>query len=170
MPGELVAGTYRSSEFIPATTFRLEDGWSLAEDAPGIVYLHIGEVAPANCLCLLAPDSVYDPGTGVAEPPPPDYVAWLEEHPLLDTSNPSSLQVGNVPGRQMEVTLLQDAAPVPLFAAGDATFTLGPGERSHIIVLDYQGTPVIVAARAPASEFADFFASIEPVVGSLALG
>jgi hypothetical protein len=168
--GPLDPGTHASAEFITPATFRLEDGWSLAEDSPGIIHLYRGSEAPANCLCLLAPDAVYDPDTGVPEPPPEDYVAWLEAHPFLETSNPSSLQVGNVAGQQMEISLLQDASPVPLFAAGETMFTLGPGDRAHIIVLDYSGTPVIVAARAPAAEFAEFFAAVEPVVGSLSLG
>jgi hypothetical protein len=168
--GPLDAGTYGSVQFQPPATFRVQDGWSLAEDSPGMVHLYRGNEAAANCLCLLVPDAVYDPDTGVPAPPPESYVAWLESHPLLDTSNPSSLQVGNVAGQQMEISLLQDASPVPLFAAGETMFTPGPGDRVHIIVLDYAGTPVIIAARAPAAEFAEFFASIEPVVGSLSLG
>jgi hypothetical protein len=168
--GSLDAGTYGSVRFATPATFRLEDGWSLAEDSPEIVHLYRGTEAAANCLCLLVPDSVYDPETGVPAPPPESYIAWLESHPLLETSNPSSLQVGNIAGQQMEVSLLKDASPVPLFAAGETIVTPGPGDRMHVIVLDYSGTPVIVAVRAPAPEFAEFFAEIEPVVGSLSLG
>jgi hypothetical protein len=165
----LAAGAYRTARFQPEAHFSLEDGWSAAFDTERFVDLYRGEDPAENCVCLISPDGVFDTESGAKTDLPTDLVTWLTTNPNLTTSNPSSLQVNGLAGRQMDVELKAGvaAAKGTYIAAGDQSFVVKPGEKQHLIVLDYRGKPLIIAQRTPAAEYGAYFPFVESVVGGL---
>lgn len=169
----LAAGNYRTSRFQPQARFSVGDGWSASLDTPRLVQLFRGDDPEANCVCLINPDGVVDdndqvvalPGAGTVD----DLIEWLTGNSDLATSNPSSLQVGNLSGRQLDVELSDDAPgdEVDYLAAGSERFAVKSGERQHLTVLDYRGAPLIIAQRSPADEYSDYFVFVEEIVGGL---
>ncbi len=169
-PEALAPGTYITTNFQPPASFRLGDGWSAAVVDTAAIAL-VRETPDSDCLCIVRPDGVFDPvGAGPAELPA-DLTVWLQEHPGLETTNPSSVQVGNRAARQMEARVAAGATLIngrlPLFTAGDQDYAMSPGDRGHIIVIDHPTGPVVVAVRAPADSFGDYFRAVETMVGSL---
>ena len=97
-------------------------------------------------------------------------IDWLTANANLKTSNPSSLQVGNLSGRQLDVEVQSGVVPVDeveYLSAGDQRFKVESGERQHLTVLDFRGAPLIIAQRSPAAEYNEYFTFVEQVVGSL---
>jgi hypothetical protein len=172
-PEALAPGAYTASNFEPEASFRAGEGWSPAVVDTALIAL-IRTSPEADCLCIIHPDGVYDPASGTKTALPADITAWLQEHPGLETTKASSVQVGNRAARQMEARVADGATLVndrlPLFAAGDQTYSMAPGERGHIIVVDHPAGSLIIAVRAPETEFADYFRVVETVVGSLGFG
>jgi hypothetical protein len=168
-PVTLAPGTYTAQNFTPPAGFQVGEGWSAAVADSRMIVL-FRESAVADCLCVVNPDGVYDPATGEKAPLPADLTAWLQEHPGLDTSKASSLQVGDRAARQMEAQVAKQGGAVetlPIFAAGDQTYSMAPGEKGHIIVIEHPEGPLVLGIRAPAAEFADYFRAVETVAGSL---
>jgi hypothetical protein len=166
----LAAGNYRTSRFQPQAHFALGEGWSANLDTSRFVQLFRGDDPDSNCVCFISPDGVIGDNAGVAEPIPGDgdvdaLIDWLTENANLATSNPSSLQVGNLSGRQLDVEVRSDE--VEYLAAGGQRFTVVSGERQHLTVLDYNGATLIIAQRSPSAEYNDYFAFVEQLVGGL---
>jgi hypothetical protein len=147
------------------------EGWASSIVDTQVIALVRDLTGDTDCLCLIAPDAVYDPATGQSTDLPADLTEWFASNPGLVTSNPSSLQVGNRAARQMEVTVAEGAALVdgrlPLLGAADYTYSLAPGENSHLIIIDHPDGPLVLAMRAPADTYSDFFRQTEGVVGSM---
>jgi len=172
-PQALPPGAYIASNFEPEASFRAGEGWSVV--VVDIAFISLVRTSPkADCLCIVHPDGVYDPAGGAKTDLPADLTAWLQQRPGLETTNASSVQVGNRAARQMEARVAEGATLVdgrlPLFAAGDQTYSMAPGDRGHIIVIEHPSGPLIVAIRAPQAEFTDYFRAVETVVGSLEFG
>jgi hypothetical protein len=170
----LAAGNYRTSRFQPEARFALGEGWSAAFDTARFLQLYRGGDPAANCICLINPDAVIDPAGGDEKPlpgggPVDGLIEWLTSNPKLKTSNPSSLQVGNLPGRQLDVQLASGSATVDYLSAGEQTFSVRAGERQHLIVLNFREAPLIIAQRSPAAEYNDYLGFVEGFVGSLSL-
>lgn len=171
----LAAGNYRAARFRPEAHFALQDGWSVAFDGARFVHLFRGDDAGANCVCLINPDGVFDDNGGERQPLPgggtvDDLIDWLTANANLKTSNPSSLQVGNLSGRQLDVEVQSGVVPVDeveYLSAGDQRFKVVSGERQHLTVLDFRGSPLIIAQRSPAAEYNGYFTFVEQIVGSL---
>jgi hypothetical protein len=172
-PEALVPGAYIASNFEPEASFRAGEGWSAAVVDTALIAL-IRTSPEADCLCIIHPDGVYDPAGGAKTDLPADLTAWLQEHPGIETTKASSVQVGNRAARQMEARVAAGATLVngrlPLFAAGDQTYSMAPGERGHIIVIDHPAGSLIIAVRVPEAELGDYFGAVETVVGSLGFG
>ncbi len=170
-PDPLSPGEYTSRLFTPTPTFTVGEGWASSLVDTQIISLARDITADSDCLCILVPDSVYDPATASNVALPKDLTEWFALNPGLVTSNPSSLQVGNRAARQMETTVAEGAALVggrlPLVSAGENTYSLAPGEKGHIIVIDHPDGSIVLGIRAPLDVYADFFRQSEPVVGSL---
>jgi len=172
-PEPLVPGAYAASNFQPEASFQVGEGWSAAVVDTALISL-IRTSPEADCLCIIHPDGIYDPADGAKTDLPADLAAWLQAHPGLATTKASSVQVGNRAARQMEARVAEGATLVngrlPLFSAGDQTYSMAPGERGHIIVVDHPAGPLVVAVRAHQAEFEDYFGAVETVVGSLGFG
>lgn len=165
----LAAGNYRTARFQPAASFSLGEGWSAAFDTARYVQLYRGDPA-GNCVCLVNPDGVVAQNGGGAQALPgggtvDGLIDWLTGDERLKTSNPSSLQVGRLSGRQLDVE--SAGGTVEYLSAGSQRFTVKAGERQHLTVLDYRGAPLIIAQRSPAAEYNDYFTFVEQVVGGL---
>jgi hypothetical protein len=157
--------------FAPTPTFSVGDGWAASTVDTQLIALIRDIAADSDCLCIIAPDGVYDPGTGDVIPLPTDLTEWFAANPGLVATKPSSLQVGNRAARQMEVRVAEGAAlqdgRLPLVAAVEHTYSLAPGEKGHIIVIDHPDGPLVLGIHAPAAQYVDYFRQVEGVVGSL---
>ena len=159
----LAAGIYRN-EVVPALGFRVGEGWSARLPAAGYLVLSRAE----GVLALVQVDGAFDAATGAAAALPFDLTEWLQAHPGLVSTKASSLQVDNVPARQMESRTADGARdPLELFSAGGEALALASGERAHIVVME---TGLVIAAVAEEAQFDALFDQIEGVVGSMALG
>jgi hypothetical protein len=169
----LAAGNYRTARFQPQAHFSLGEGWSASDDSPRFVRLFRGNDPAANCVCFINPDGVIDASgsTQTAPATVDEMIDWLTGNPRLDTSNPSSLQVGGLSGRQLDVEVAATAGDeVTYLSAGDRQFAVKHTERQHLTVLEYRGKPLIIAQTSPADEYDDFFKFVEQVVGGLTFG
>lgn len=170
-PDPLAPGAYTSRVFTPAPTFTVSEGWAASTVDTQLIALIRDIAADSDCLCIIAPDGVYDAATGTTIPLPADLTEWFAANPGLVATNPSSLQVGNRAARQMEVRVAEGAAlqdgRLPLVSAAEHTYSLAPGEKGHIVIIDHPYGPLVLGIRAPAAEYGDYFRQMEGVVGSL---
>jgi len=161
-PTPLSPGSYRN-EVTPVVAFRLGEGWSAALPAAGHLVLSRAE----GSLVVVAVDGVFDPATGEPAAVPANLTEWLQAHPGLVSTKASSLQVDNVPARQLESAPAAGARdPLELVSGGGEALALASGEKAHIVVLE---TGLVIAAVAPEAQFDALFGEIEGVVGSMAL-
>jgi hypothetical protein len=171
----LAAGSYRTARFQPEAHFALQDGWLAAFDTARFVQLFRGGDPNANCVCLISPDGIIGEIGGEVQPLPgggtvDDMIDWLTANANLKTSNPSSLQVGNLSGRQLDIEVQSGVVPVDVveyLSAGNERFSVTAVERQHLTVLDFRGSPLIIAQRSPAADYNEYFTLVERVVGSL---
>ena len=170
-PDPLVPGAYTSRVFAPAPTFTVNEGWAASVVDTQLIALIRDVQSDSDCLCIIAPDGVYDGATGTTIPLPVDLTEWFAANPGLVVTKPSSLQVGNRAARQMEVRVAEGAAlqdgRLPLVAAAEHTYSLAPGEKGHIVIINHPDGPLVLGIRAPAAEYGDYFRRVEGVVGSL---
>jgi hypothetical protein len=167
----LAPGNYRTSRFQPQAHFSLGEGWSANFDTARLVHLFRGDDPNSNCVCFISPDGVVSDNGGADEALPgqgtvDDMIDWLTANESLATSNPSSLQVGNLSGRQLDVEV-QSGDEVEYLSAGSQRFKVVAGERQHLVVLANGESLLIIAQRSPAAEYSDYFGFVEDVVGGL---
>jgi hypothetical protein len=170
-PDPLAPGTYSVRVFEPNPSCSVGDGWFASVADTRLVALVWNTETDSDCLCILAPDGIFDPASLEKVPLPSDLTKWLTANPGIITTNPSSVQVGNLAARQMEVTVaegitLQDGR-LPLLSAAEHTYSLAPGEKGHIIVIDHPTGPLVLAIRSPQADYPDYFRQTEIVAGSL---
>jgi hypothetical protein len=165
----LQPGSYRTARFQPEAHFSIQDGWSAQFDTARFVQLFRGDDAGANCVCFINPDGVFEngakqalPGAGTVD----DLITWLTSNADLKTSSPSSLQVGNLSGRQLDVELKTGTA-LDYLSAGEQKFGVKVGEKQHLTVLAFRGAPLIIAQRSATADYTDYFPFVEQVVGGL---
>lgn len=167
----LAPGNYRTSRFQPQAHFSLGEGWSANFDTARLVQLFRGDDPDSNCVCFISPDGVVSDNGGAVQALPgqgtvDDMIDWLTANASLTTSNPSSLQVGNLSGRQLDVEV-QSGEEVEYLSAGSQRFKVVAGERQHLVVLANGESLLIIAQRSPAAEYSDYFGFVEDVVGGL---
>lgn len=179
-PAPLAAGSYHTERLSPAAYFAVGEGWSAQFDSARLLALYRSGVTPEQTLSIIVPEGGVEPdaeGTLTALATPEQFEAWIVANPRLSVSNPSSLQVGNLAARQMEVSLREDVAPGEGMPPGEGlpylyydanSFGTLNGYKQHLIIVDYRGTAVVIAVSAPAEQFGELFAVIEPIVGTLA--
>jgi hypothetical protein len=169
---QLVAGSYRTARFRPQAHFALGEGWSAALDTERLVHLFRGQDPASNCVCFINPDGVIRENGAGAEALPgggsvDGMIDWLTGDGRLVTSNPSSLQVGNLSGRQLTVEAAPGQAEAEYLSAGGQRFRVVAGERQHLTVLASGGGVLIIAQRSPEAEYTQYFGFAEEVVGGL---
>ena len=150
----MTAGTYPTVEFQAAVAYTVPDGWANYEDTPGNFLLvppsgtlegvnagtsdYIGMydgIAPASANC----DEVPEPGI---ETTPEAMADWYVSLPGLDTTEPTSVELGGLMGSVFDVALAEgheEGCPYP-GAEGVPMVPLiigvGPASLHHVACCD----------------------------------
>jgi hypothetical protein len=172
--GPLSAGRYATRVFEPAMSFRVGDGWvSAGPESQEAIPLK--EEYGTTVLGFLNAEEVdvFDPSQPNEKVPAPnDMLSWLQEHPRLDTEEPSRVSIGGEEGQQFDVIT---AKPVdakictepcaPLFTFRGNAFWLGESEKYRFIVLDdVEGETVTIFFGGPAVEFEELLPKAQKVL------
>jgi hypothetical protein len=184
-PKALRPGTYRSEEFKPSLSFHVGKGWSSSPllEASDVLQITRGQT---GFLTFLNAQEVYKPtttGTPSVVDAPKDMVAWTQQHPYLQTSNPEPVTVGGVKGLQFDVVvgdLPQNYVPTCTSIVGTPNcvdlFRLSTGEpillvegdkASAIVLEDVGGETVTIGFGSPTSEFEEFAPEGQKVVDTV---
>ena len=172
----LSAGKYATKVFEPALSLSVSDGWMAAGQETHDAIPLIEENGPA-IIGFLNVEEVFDPSQPNEKVPAPnDMLAWLQEHPRLDTEEPSRVSVGGVDGQQFDaITAKPLDAKVcsepcaPLFTFGDGNdFWLGESEKYRFIVLnDVEGETVTIFFGGPTVEFEELLLEAQKVLNTV---
>jgi hypothetical protein len=164
----LPAGRYRTSQFVPALTFTLGDGWrGYFDDAEGT---YVGKVFGFNSgeLILGRPPQVVDPTTKQAEPVPDDLIAWLASHPALKPIGAAtSVTVAGRPGRELEVAAVTVS---DIFYSPQGNFHTVTGGCLRFTVVPIDGPDLTFISGGKPDAFAAMRAEVDEIFASLEVG
>ena len=180
----LPAGKYVSDEFKPAVSFRLDEGWHTPLETADIISLgaskSIGPYSYFEFWVIHKVNKVVSSFEVKAKPPPEDLVAWLQNHPYLDTEKPKQITVAGEKGVQIDALTSRvpqeylgshcDAPCLPLFKAtynpNFNTYILYKGDKARFIVLeDVEGKTVTIAiSAASAAKFDELLPKAQKVL------
>jgi class 3 adenylate cyclase len=147
--GPLAIGEYAPQAFEPRLTFDIADtGWSANRDAADLFGL-VREAAPAGSVFFTRVDEVIaqpciQGAEGTVGPGATDVIADLQGLEHLDVTDAVPVEVGGLPGRQVDVTVSEGAlaacgglvgADVALFGLGDEIWSATPGERFRLVAV-----------------------------------
>ena len=139
-------------------------------------------------MTFLNAQAVFDVPSEEAIPAPSDLAAWFQRHPYLETSEPTSVTVGDASGKQFDVVLsevppdkvLNAAGSPSCFRQGDEcvpTLILNTGDTINfylsneyrvIILGDVAGeTVAIVESKVPGGSNEEFFTRAEEVLSTV---
>jgi hypothetical protein len=183
-PKALRPGTYRSEEFKPSLSFHVGKGWSSSPlEASDILEITRGQTTGMN---FSNAQEVYKPtktGSAIVVDAPKDMVAWLQQHPYLQTSQPEPVTVGGVKGVEFDVgvgdlpkgynptcsSIIDNPNCVDLvrLSTGEELF-VAEGYPVRVIVLeDVEGETVTIGFFSPASEFEEFVPEAQKVIDTV---
>ncbi len=180
----LPAGKYVSDEFKPAVSFTLDKGWQYPKEAFDLLSLEAPEGFSDSFLNFLEVRRVYKVVSSYeakGQPAPKDLVAWLRNHPRLDTESPKPASVGGVKGVQLDAVASRvpqeflgtycDEVCLPLFqptSDPSSSFSMYEGDKVRFIVLeDLAGKTVVITILAPAVEFEEFLPKAQKVLDTV---
>jgi class 3 adenylate cyclase len=164
--GPLAIGTYASAHFQPPFTFSvLDSGWSANSDAPELLSL-VRETSPKGSVQFLRVREVIQTPCGEGEGATTDVNAadlltMLQHLDHLTVSEPQTVRVGGFAGRQVDVTVKDEAlaacgglagAGVTLFMVGGQVWSAASGERFRLAIVDVAGSAVSIAVSADWTE------------------
>jgi hypothetical protein len=125
-----------------------------------------------------APESVYDPRRSTRLVPAPrdqqGWVAWLQAHPYLRAHKPAPVTIGGIRGMQLDSKVVRNSAPASFCAPLPACVPIhefgsrspgGPvgvlaGDHIRLIVLQVQGTPLVIIYGAQGDQQFQAFAPL----------
>ena len=184
-PEALRPGEYRTEEFKPSLSFRVEEGWSNTE-AQLSDSIEVGEVsqqgAETGWINFVNVKEVFKPGTRNVVEAPKGLVGWFQHHPYLKTDKPEPTKVGGVKGVQFDVLvedLPQDyygmcgkeCVDIYSLSSGEKILAyLEPKKRKVIVLEDVKGSMVTIDFGSSASDFDDFLPEAQKVVDSVKWG
>jgi hypothetical protein len=182
----LPAGKYVSEEFKPAVSFRLDEGWNTPLETADILSLSapksFGPYAYFEFWVIHKVNKVVSSYEVKAKPPPDDMVAWLQNHPYLDTEKPKPITVAGEKGMQIEAVASRvpqdyygsfcDDPCLPLFKSTYNpffnTFTLYKGDKVRFIELaDVEGKTVTITITAPGAKFDELLPKAQKVLDTV---
>jgi uncharacterized protein YjbI with pentapeptide repeats len=119
------------------------------------------------------PSHVFDPSnpSEAKEVPEPEnaeeWVSWIQRHPNLDISEPVSVRVGGLSGKQIDVTasstpknysreICGQKPCVPLYPTSTSATISYPSDKGwedRYVIVDVEGETVVINFSAPADEF-----------------
>ncbi len=180
----LRAGHYVSDEFKPAVSFKLDEGWQYPKEAYDLLSLEAPKDFPGSFLEFWVVRRVYKVVSSYeakGQPAPEDLVAWLQNHPRLDTEDPEPVSIGGVRGEQFDTAASRvprdfygsycNEPCLPLFqptSDRDASFSLYKGDKVRLIVLeDVEGKTVAIDIIASAAKFDNFLPKAQKVLDTV---
>ena len=182
---------YKTSVFEPSLELTVPTGGTwLTAGTPEVrdsVALVLDEGRrPPNTFSVNRIEAVADPRHGArdradAVDAPTDFVAWLQNHPNLKATEPTTMQIAGHEGRQIDVTVkstpkrMPDACTVqhgadclPVFFAGDVPIVYAVGDHVRFTVLEATRGPLVIEQFAwPPGEFERVLKLMQPVIDSL---
>jgi hypothetical protein len=198
--GTLDPGTYRTTVFEPATTFRVGAGWevpfaetsgsfTLGRDVDSTAplegsYLTFVRVEQVFATPLLTDDQLRGARGRYLRPVPGDLVAWLRAHPYLEVSTPKRVRIGGLTGMRFDVGVTglpdrpdtcEDLNPRQCvflfpFVGSSEVVAAVEGPPSRNYVLDPGGPPLVITIDAPPAERAAFLAQAGKVLATVRFG
>ena len=176
-------GEYRSEEFKPSFSFRVDKGWTnLPPEASDALFIVHGETTGIG---FVNAQEVYKPtktGTPNVVDAPEDMVGWFQQHPYLQTDKPEPVTVGGVKGVQFDVVvedLPEDYSRVCAgcgVGSGVGIFRLSSGfplayreadKSRHIVLEVVKGETVTLGFVSPATEFDEFAPEAQKVIDTV---
>lgn len=168
-PCLISAGTYTTDAFeYPFTFTILGDDWSNDRNWP-----HGGSMTKASTNSFLWASGVVSGRVGeeVVDigPTPADFIAHLGRFDGFTVSEPVPVTVDGVSGSQVDV-LSNDVQAGGMFLLPEDGFNLSPGEKTRFLVLDQDGSTVILFLESfDAATFDAFMADVgQPLLDGLA--
>jgi hypothetical protein len=184
--GTIYPGRYATREFEPALSFGLSDSWGRGQfdpsESPDFLFIRGPEEVD---LLLTNPLHVFDPSypsEAKVFPAPEnaeEWVSWFQRHPNLDTSMPVPASVGEVPGKQIDVTVTStpenypkeicgEQPCVPLYTLSDENRVLVyEGFKDRFVIVDVGAETVLIDVFAPADRFDEFLPKAQKVLDSV---
>jgi class 3 adenylate cyclase len=188
--GRLEAGTYETSVFEPRTRFTVEDGWiglnnyidAIGLGHPGTPFgeIDVGRIqVVSETPCLGSPNRLIGPSAR-------DFIAFLQAHPYLTTSDPQPVIVGGKRGLAIDVEVTRPLLPAdcpdsPLppdhpawtheyvFQVGQESVWLRYHDRVRIVSIDVvDGPAVTFIIESTPDDYQAFLPIAQRVVDSLA--
>jgi hypothetical protein len=178
--GQLEPGTYVAEGFEHPFSFRTStDSWSASVLEP----TWVGLIQRANYLHVQVWDGVFDPKSRTArpadlEPLPNGLIGWLEDHPRLDVTESTRIEVGGLSGLQVDVMLERPLPTAPPECGGLRCVILGRvvgegelvdvelGQIARFVVLDVPGGQILIHYRAPVERFERFSTTAERLLAT----
>jgi hypothetical protein len=182
---------YKTRRFEPSLELEVPAGQTwLTSGVPELrdsvaLELDAGPRVSMNTLSVTRIDAVADPRRGARDRSdavrrPADFIAWLQDHPRLQATEPRAVRIAGLEGRQIDVTAqstptrMPDACDVhgadclPLYFSGDLPIVYSRGDRVRFSVLTTVGRPLLVEQfAAPPEQFARVLKLMQPLVDSL---
>jgi hypothetical protein len=184
-------GRYEATVFKPGLTLEIPKDTSWRTLGPGQSERHFGlellagEPIQANTLAFHRMDVVADPERGSRTraqgvEAPRDFIEWLARHPHVDAGAPQPVEIGDVTGRMIDVTMatrpkrIPDFCKeggfdcVPIFFDQEEPIAYNIGARLRFVSLDVGDEPVVVEMFSlPGEEFDRVIALLDPVLRSV---
>lgn len=180
-PGETLSpGEYVTTEFEPAFSFRVGEGWQSAiPESQELVGIARGDVP---LLSFVNPSQVFDSKQPaeqkkIAAPDTVDgWVAWYQQNPYLEVSDPEPAAIGDATG--VSLSLRATSAPedygefcddpcVPGYPVGDTAWDFYLGDKEKDYVLEVGGDTVIVSITSPSDRFKEFVPKAQDVLDTV---
>ena len=159
--GNSAAGTYRIEQLDPEVHLTLPDGWELYFNDAGGAYLNTG----GGELLVGRPKEVIVPDENEHQPAPEDLMAWLVEHPSLNVTDPTPVDIS---GHDASYVEIDTTHKVDVFYDPLGNFHVGPGTGVRFYVIPLDGPDILVALLK--DEFGQFDTALEagvPIVESI---
>ena len=148
----------------PEMILTLPDGWTLYfNDASGGggAYMNTG----GGELLLARPQEVIVPDTNDHEPAPEDLMAWLVDHPSLNVTDPTPVEISGLDASYVEI---DPTHKVDVFYDPLGNFHVGPGKGVRFYVIPMEGPDILVAVlKNEGGEFSEALEAGVPVVESI---
>jgi hypothetical protein len=167
-PCPISAGTYTTDAFEYPFTFTIQgDDWSNDRN-----WAHGGSMTKAGANSFLWASGVVSGRVGeeVVDigPTPADFIAHLAKFDGFTVSEPVPVTVDGVSGSQVDV-LSNDVQAGGMFLLPEDGFNLSPGEKTRFLVLDQDGSTVILFVESfAAATFDDFMTEVgQPLLDGL---
>jgi hypothetical protein len=143
--GPLEAGVYATTAFEPRLRFTVGDGWrALFPDEDGELAL---EHEAGSFLGFDRISEVVDRAAGGAVDAPDDLVAWLLEHPELDSAAGPSVELAGLSATSVDART--GDAEVEIFAYPEGNWRMPPKHASRFYVVPMDGLDLVVVISAP---------------------